>query len=132
MDKGFAGLPESEQPHTVSDEYRETVVRPAQRLASMLDAMTDDTRARRERAQGIIKKILVAPKDSMAASVDIISDALADAERRGMERAATMAEEKADRSLKCKHLNIPEYNFGYRGGLRGLANEIRAQAGKEK
>lgn len=62
--------------------------------------------------------------------------ALADAERRGLERAAGMAEEKAERSLKGEHLNIPEYNFGYRSGLRGLADEIRekllgiAQAGE--
>jgi len=53
--------------------------------------------------------------------------ALADAERRVREEAAKMAEEKAERSLRGGHLNIPEYNFGYRGGLRGLADEIRSK-----
>lgn len=69
--------------------------------------------------------------------INIVAQALADERRRALEEAAKMAEEKAERSIKGEHLNIPEYNFGYRGGLRGLADEIRlklyakAHAGQE-
>lgn len=69
--------------------------------------------------------------------IDLIATALADERRLVWEEAAKMAEEKAERSIKGEHLNIPEYNFGYRGGLRGLADEIRlklyakAHAGQE-
>ena len=69
--------------------------------------------------------------------LDIFDRALADERQLVWEEAAKMAEEKAERSIKGEHLNIPEYNFGYRGGLRGLADEIRlklyakAHAGQE-
>ena len=58
---------------------------------------------------------------------EMIRAAYLDGQRAGMEQAAKMAQEKAERSIKGEHLNIPEYNFGYRGGLRGLADEIRLQ-----
>lgn len=76
-------------------------------------------------------------KEAEAECLDTILTALADERRRVWEEAAKMAEEKAERSIKGEHLNIPEYNFGYRGGLRGLADEIRlklyakAHAGQE-
>lgn len=69
--------------------------------------------------------------------ISAIATALADERQLVWEEAAKMAEEKAERSIKGEHLNIPEYNFGYRGGLRGLADEIRlklyakAHAGQE-
>lgn len=54
--------------------------------------------------------------------------ALADERRRVWEEAAKMATEKAERTLSSQHLDIPGYKHGYRGGLLGLADEIRAKA----
>lgn len=60
--------------------------------------------------------------------LDIFDRALADERRRVWEEAAKMAKEKAERTLSSQHLDIPGYKHGYRGGLLGLADEIRAKA----
>lgn len=99
-----------------------------------------------ERAREIVSQFKIAIKETPGATIlsfnqdgmmCLIASALADERRRVWEEAAKLAEEKAERSIKGEHLNIPEYNFGYRGGLRGLADEIRlklyakAHAGQE-
>lgn len=92
--------------------------------------MTDQ----RARAKQITREICsgLGTVNLSAAAKDIliqhIECALADERRRALEEAATMAKEKAERTLSSQHLDIPGYKYGYRGGLLGLTDEIRAKA----